>query len=105
MIEMKTTPIKFKGKKKALLFSLLLSLSLSQPIFAQEKGKAPTSDPQTTESSIQNQKKQKEIEKLIQAKRYPKAYKLARQLQSQYPGDLNDIYLLAYIEKNVVQAF
>ncbi|BAM06161.1 hypothetical protein LFE_0440 [Leptospirillum ferrooxidans C2-3] len=101
MIEMKTTPIKFKGKKKALLFSLLLSLSLSQPIFAQEKGKAPTSDPQTTESSIQNQKKQKEIEKLIQAKRYPKAYKLARQLQSQYPEDLNDIYLLAYIEKKV----
>jgi len=63
----KTTQTKLKRRIKKLLSSMLLFLSLSQPIFAQEQLKAPNNDPQTTGSSIQHQIKQKEIEKLIQA--------------------------------------
>jgi hypothetical protein len=101
VIALKTIRTRSKGKTQKVLLSLLVTLSLSQPLFAQEKIETPSnpsSDSQTKGSSIE---KQKEIEKLIRAKRYPRAYQLARQLENQNPKDLNAIYLLAYIEKKV----
>ena len=104
LIDMKTTRTRTK-KIKQLLFSLVFTLSLSQTLFAQEnkvEGLAtPLNTSPSTDSSIEKQKKQKEIEKLIRRKRYPQAYQLARQLESKYPKDLNAIYLLAYIQKKV----
>ena len=95
------------GKKvKSLLLSLPILLFLFQPVLGQERTAAPTipsSGPQIQikDPSTEKTNEQKEIEKLIKQRRYPKAYKIAHRLEKQYPKDLNAIYLLAYIEKKV----
>jgi hypothetical protein len=104
LIGIKIMQTKFRKKIEKLLLSLVLTLSLSQVLFAEEKaGEANTSDAtsQAADLSNKNQKKQKEIEKLIREKRYPQAYQLALILEKKNPNDLNAIYLLAYIEKKV----
>ncbi|MHB1925781.1 MAG: tetratricopeptide repeat protein [Leptospirillum sp.] len=67
------------------------------PLASPESASTPVGLPASKGRTAQQEK----IEKLIREKRFPEAYKLARQFQKEHPKDLNAIYLLAYIEKKV----
>lgn len=97
---------RIRSGQKTTLWLLSLAAVLLFPHFTFAEGSpAPSgkvhSRTSPSSASTDKQKEQEEIEKLIKEKRYPKAYKLARQFRERYPKDLNAIYLLAYIEKEV----
>ena len=64
-------------------------------------GTESLSSPAVLTSGQSRVSQQEKIEKLVKEKKFPEAYRLARQFRKKYPKDLNGIYLLAYIEKKV----
>ncbi|MHB1287564.1 MAG: tetratricopeptide repeat protein [Leptospirales bacterium] len=104
MLPIVNRQVRYSQTATLCLFSLWVILLFPHLTLAQESqvpSKKNTSNPAYSSVSIDKQKEQEKIEKLIKEKKYPKSYKLARQFHQSYPKDLNAIYLLAFIEKEV----
>ncbi len=98
--------MRFGNRIKILFLGLAFLFSLPDLTWAQEQdgvsaGQVTGSPADSVKKNDKDAVEQKEIEKLIRKKQYPRAYKIARQFEQKHPTDLNAIYLLAYIEKKV----